>query len=246
MVFQSYALFPHMTVAENIRFGLKMRGAPDAGRIARALELVRMTGYETRRPAQLSGGQQQRVALARALVIEPPVLLLDEPLSALDAKLRLAMRVELRELQRRLGITTVFVTHDQDEAMAMADRVAVMDGGRIAQIADPETLYRRPATAFVAEFVGRINRLDGIVPGTAMIRPELVQLQPLASPAIDAGDLSLDGRVGDVIFAGDRIEIHVTVGDRRLVSTRPSAGALPPPIGAHIRVTWRREDMLIY
>jgi ABC-type Fe3+/spermidine/putrescine transport system ATPase subunit len=202
-----------------------------------------MAGFETRRPAQLSGGQQQRVALARALVTEPPVLLLDEPLSALDAKLRLAMRVELRELQRRLGITTLFVTHDQDEAMAMADRVAVMDGGRIVQIAAPETLYRRPATPFVAEFVGRINRLDGIVPGIAMVRPEFVRLRPIGGGEDEIG---LDGEVADLIFVGDRIEIHVRSGDRRILCTRPSAGDPPPPLGSAVRASWSRDDMLVY
>ncbi|MBM3600045.1 MAG: ABC transporter ATP-binding protein [Alphaproteobacteria bacterium] len=258
MVFQSYALFPHMTVAANVGFGLKMRGEVDGGRVGRMLELVRMSDFGTRRPAQLSGGQQQRVALARALVTEPPVLLLDEPLSALDAKLRLAMRTELRELQRRLGITTLFVTHDQDEAMAMADRVAVMDQGRIVQIADPVTLYRKPASPFVAEFVGRINRLDNIIPGIAsriaMVRPELVQLSAAGAPSDGArsdhsdaaAGLAIDGEVIDLVFVGDRIEIHVRAGDLRILSTRQSSGEPPPAIGTRVRATWRRDDLLVY
>jgi putative spermidine/putrescine transport system ATP-binding protein len=247
MVFQSYALFPHMSVAANVGFGLRMQGIArgEAGeRIARALQLVRMEGFDERRPAELSGGQQQRVALARALVTAPPVLLLDEPLSALDAKLRLAMRTELRELQRRLGITTLFVTHDQDEAMAVADRVAVMDQGRIVQIAEPEAVYRRPATPFVAEFIGRINRLDGLVDGVAMVRPEHVQLR--AQGEARDGEIGVEGRVVDVVFAGDRLEIHVDAGDRRLVCTLAATAGKPPAIGSAVRAAWSRTEMLVY
>jgi ABC-type Fe3+/spermidine/putrescine transport system ATPase subunit len=185
MVFQSYALFPHLNVADNVAFGLRMRGIrrPDAAaRVQEALALVRLEGLAERRPSQLSGGQQQRAALARALVSEPPVLLLDEPLSALDAKLRLAMRLELRELQRRLGITTIVVTHDQDEAIAMADQVAVMNAGVIEQVASPETVYRSPATPFVAEFVGRTNRLEGRIDATGAFQvtglPRSIALHP--------------------------------------------------------------------
>ncbi|MFD6202765.1 ABC transporter ATP-binding protein [Streptomyces rubiginosohelvolus] len=166
MVFQSYSLFPNMTAAENIAYGLRVRGRGTAERKARAgelLDLVGLPGREGHYPHQLSGGQQQRVALARALAISPKVLLLDEPLSALDAKVRLTLREEIRRIQLELGITTVFVTHDQEEALSMADRVAVMKDGRLEQCAAPGELYDRPATPFVAEFVGTMNRLPGTV-----------------------------------------------------------------------------------
>ncbi|WP_347568459.1 ABC transporter ATP-binding protein [Streptomyces sp. 891-h] len=166
MVFQSYSLFPTMTAAENVAYGLRVRKVPKAERAARAtelLELVGLPGREKHYPHQLSGGQQQRVALARALAIRPRILLLDEPLSALDAKVRLQLREEIRRLQLELGITTVFVTHDQEEALSMADRVAVMKDGRLEQCASPNELYERPATPFVAEFVGTMNRLPGVV-----------------------------------------------------------------------------------
>jgi spermidine/putrescine ABC transporter ATP-binding subunit len=166
MVFQSYALFPHMTVARNVSYGLRMRRIPAAEanrRVAEALELVRLTGLADRYPAQLSGGQQQRVALARAIVIRPSVLLLDEPLSNLDAKLRQGMRFEIRQLQRRLGITTLFVTHDQEEALTLSDRVAVMNQGRIAQIGTPQDIYRNPRSLFIAEFIGEVNLIEGVI-----------------------------------------------------------------------------------
>jgi len=166
MVFQNYALFPHMTVAENLAFGLEMRKVAKPRmreRIAEVLDMVQLAGFGGRYPRQLSGGQQQRVALARALVIEPAILLLDEPLANLDAKLREEMRVFIRELQRRVGITTLYVTHDQAEAMTMSDRVVVMLGGRIAQIGPPSEIYERPATRAVAEFVGQVNILDATV-----------------------------------------------------------------------------------
>ena len=173
VVFQDYALFPHMTVAENVAFGLKMRkvgAAETRERVAKALDLVQLTGLSERRPLQMSGGQRQRVALARALVINPTVLLLDEPLSNLDLKLREEMRVEIVAIQRRLGITTVFVTHDQSEALVMSDRIAVMNAGRIEQIGDPAAIYERPATRFVAEFIGRMNLLNGVVTGERSVR----------------------------------------------------------------------------
>ncbi|MFO1055509.1 MAG: ABC transporter ATP-binding protein [Dongiaceae bacterium] len=164
MVFQSYALFPHMNVRQNIAFGLKMRNlkaAEQARRIDEALDMVGLHGLEARRPGQLSGGQQQRVALARAIVTRPDVLLFDEPLSNLDAKLREKVRVEIRQLQRRLGITTLYVTHDQAEALAISDRIVVMNGGRIEQVGDPGTVYRAPRTAFVADFLGATNIVNG-------------------------------------------------------------------------------------
>jgi spermidine/putrescine transport system ATP-binding protein len=167
-VFQSYALFPHLTVARNIAFGLKMKGWPAkevADKVRHVIEMVALSGLEQRRPAQLSGGQKQRVALARAIVCEPKVLLLDEPLSALDAKLRRAMQVELKRLQKRLGITFVFVTHDQEEAMTMSDRIAVVNRGKIEQLGSPREVYHRPGSAFVAKFIGEANLLEGRIVG---------------------------------------------------------------------------------
>src|SRR6266481_5961370 len=164
MVFQSYALFPHRTVAENVAFGLRMREVPRPEierRVKAALAQVALTGLEERKPGQLSGGQQQRVALARALVVEPPVLLCDEPLGALDRKLRQQMQFELKELQKRLGVTLVFVTHDQEEALAMSDRIAVMNGGKVEQVGAPTEIYNQPTTRFVADFIGDTNIFRG-------------------------------------------------------------------------------------
>lgn len=164
MCFQSYALFPHMNVWENIAFGLKMRKVPEEEqkkRVQRALEMLSLVGFEKRKPAQLSGGQQQRVALARAIVTEPDILLFDEPLSNLDAKLRIQVRVEIREMQKRLGITSIYVTHDQDEALAISDRIVVMNQGHIEQVGDPHTIYLYPKTAFVAGFIGIANIFTG-------------------------------------------------------------------------------------
>jgi putative spermidine/putrescine transport system ATP-binding protein len=220
MVFQSYSLFPHLTAAENVGFGMRLRGVGTVERRKQAgelLDLVGMAGLEDRYPHQMSGGQQQRVALARALAIRPKVLLLDEPLSALDAKVRLQLREEIRRIQQELGITTLFVTHDQEEALSMADRVAVMRGGRLEQCAAPAELYDRPATAFVAEFVGTMNHLPGRMadadlvevagrrlpvdgerpaPGTAvkvLLRPEAITLEPdtgtLGAGTLGAGTL---------------------------------------------------------
>lgn len=173
MVFQSYALFPHMQVFQNVAFGLRMRHI-EKGEIGRrvkeTLELVRMNSFEKRFPKQLSGGQQQRIALARALITEPTVLLLDEPFGALDAKLRQAMQIELRQIQKRLGITTIFVTHDQEEAMTIADRIAVMNHGAIEQCGTPSEIYGQPATLFVADFVGQMNRLEGLLEATDQTR----------------------------------------------------------------------------
>jgi mannopine transport system ATP-binding protein len=164
MVFQRYALFPHMSVAQNVAFPLKMRGVAKREipeRVARILDLVQLGAYAQRYPQQLSGGQQQRVAVARALVFEPPVLLMDEPLSALDKKLRESMQFEIKSLQQRLGVTVIYVTHDQEEAMTLSDRVAVIDRGELVQIGAPADLYQRPRTPFVADFIGRMNFLDG-------------------------------------------------------------------------------------
>jgi putative spermidine/putrescine transport system ATP-binding protein len=209
MVFQSYSLFPHLDSAQNVEFGLRMRKVPTAERRRRAgeaLELVGLGGHGSRYAHQLSGGQQQRVALARALVTEPRVLLLDEPLSALDAKVRVQLRDEIRRLQTELGITTFFVTHDQEEALAVADRVAVMRAGAIEQIGSPEELYHRPATAFVAEFVGLTNRVPGVVAGGALSL--LGGPVPLAAPTPD-GPVTAYVRPEDVLLAADGVPATV-------------------------------------
>ena len=192
-VFQHYALFPHMTVAQNVEYGLKVRGVARADRQRRAgeaLDMVRLTGYANRKPAQLSGGQQQRVALARALVGRPKVLLLDEPLGALDLKLREQMQLELKALQRQLGITFIFVTHDQQEALSMSDRICIFNQGKIEQIAAPDTIYDAPATPFVARFVGTVNLFEGEQARRLcgddrqmMVRPERIRLAEAGTPA---------------------------------------------------------------
>ena len=187
MVFQSYAVFPHMTVYDNVAYGLRVSDTPRAEigpRVIEAIDQVQMGEFANRKPDQLSGGQRQRVALARALVKRPKVLLLDEPLSALDAKLREAMRLELSQLQRKVGITFIIVTHDQDEALSMADRIAVMEAGKVRQIAPPGALYEQPANRFVADFIGRVNLLDGRVraAGNGAIRIDVKGLGELALP----------------------------------------------------------------
>jgi putative spermidine/putrescine transport system ATP-binding protein len=213
LVFQDYALFPHMTVAENVGFGLRMRRVPRgemAQRVAEALELVQLSGLGERRPSQLSGGQRQRVALARALVIRPAMLLLDEPLSNLDLKLREEMRVEISALQRRLGIATVFVTHDQGEALTMSDRVAVMRQGHIEQIGTPGDIYERPATRFVAGFIGAANVIDERE-GVAVIRPERLKLSaPGQQPS---GARSWPVQVERVVYLGPRLELRLRRAD---------------------------------
>src|SRR5437764_690823 len=186
LVFQNYALFPHMTVAQNVAFGLEMRNVPKGEmqkRVGEALALVRLEAYGARRPRELSGGQQQRVALARALVIRPSLLLLDEPLSNLDAKLREEMRGEIRDIQRRLGITTVFVTHDQVEALSMCDRVAVMGGGRLVQFGTPFEIYERPRDPFIADFVGRTNKLAGSVADAGLVAVGPLTLRAAETPS---------------------------------------------------------------
>jgi spermidine/putrescine transport system ATP-binding protein len=268
-VFQSYALFPHMTVEDNIAFGLQMRkvdGAEAKRRVAEVIELVQLQGRETRKPKQLSGGQQQRVALARALVNHPKVLLLDEPLGALDLKLRQAMQVELKQLQERVGITFVYVTHDQEEALTMSDRIAVMDGGQLLQVGTPEEIYARPRTRFVADFIGDTNLLrataedeaharlpDGTTIRvaheatagselTVAIRPEHVGLRRPDSdrdPSLDA----LHGEVTLVSFLGNAILYEVT-GDSGDPPTRirirqgNAPGIEHFDVGDRVRVRW--------
>jgi iron(III) transport system ATP-binding protein len=241
MVFQSYAVWPHMTVAENVAFPLKLRKAGKPARrakVAEVLELVELAEFADRYPHQLSGGQRQRVALARALVYEPSVLLLDEPFSNLDAKLRERARVWLKHLQHRLGLTTVFVTHDQDEAMQMSDRILVMDEGRIQQIATPEDAYRRPANRFVASFLGRCNLLPGVVRArrgdgileigtdvTIAIRPESIRLvESTDSGAANVADRAnaLDVMVTEASFLGDHYEYAVAAGSIELIAQSQS------------------------
>ena len=242
MVFQNYALFPNMTVGENIAYGLKLRKIPAVERlerVARLLEMVHLQGLAHRRIDQLSGGQKQRVALARALAVEPRVLLLDEPLTALDAKLRESVRSDLNQLLRELGITAVYVTHDQGEAMALGDRIVVMEKGKIAQIGTPQDIYYAPANAFVAEFIGTMNRLDGLcsggrlqlaagslpspdkaeqgMPAAAMFRPEDVQVLDEHDPAG-----SLHGVIRNTFFMGDRTRFEIDVKDARMLIAETS------------------------
>jgi spermidine/putrescine transport system ATP-binding protein len=237
-VFQSYALFPHMTVAENIAFGLQMLKLPAAqvkSRVAEMLELVKLTGLAARRPAQLSGGQQQRVALARALANHPKVLLLDEPLSALDLKLRKEMQIELKKLQLATGITFVFVTHDQEEALTMSDRVAVMSHGKILQIGSPAQIYEHPTVRFVADFIGETNFLpahvSAVIGGMATVRlPGGTEFQTATAPGVGNGmDVTvavrperaglsrsggvLKGRVENVVYFGTDTTYHLTLAD---------------------------------
>jgi putative spermidine/putrescine transport system ATP-binding protein len=226
VVFQDYALFPHMTAGENVAFGLRMRGVPRGEmdqRVNEALELVQLRGLAHRRPLELSGGQRQRVALARALVIRPAVLLLDEPLSNLDLKLREEMRVEIAGLQRRLGITTVFVTHDQGEALVMSDRIAVMNAGRIEQLGSPADVYERPATGFVAQFIGRMNFLRG-EGKTMAIRPERAQL----GREKPGSGFARPATVRHVLYLGATLEYHLELesGERGLVEA-PNHGRAP-------------------
>jgi putative spermidine/putrescine transport system ATP-binding protein len=255
-VFQDYALFPHMSVLENVEYGLKVRRVAAAVRRQRAvemLELVKLRELGERRPGQLSGGQRQRVALARALINHPKVLLLDEPLGALDLKLREAMQIELKALQRELGITFVYVTHDQGEALSMSDRVAVFDHGRIVQVDTPRVLYGRPRSSFVAEFVGGANvlsaqlaaRLLGIARPVA-IRPE--QMLILASGATpDAGWVSCAGTIADSQYHGATLRLQVRTGDGELLTVARSDVAGDDPVtrtGAAVDVTWSRASVV--
>jgi putative spermidine/putrescine transport system ATP-binding protein len=255
-VFQDYALFPHMSVAENVAYGPMVRGAGAAERMKRAaemLELVRLGGYGDRRPGQLSGGQKQRVALARALINQPRVLLLDEPLGALDLKLREEMQAELKGLQQRLGITFVFVTHDQGEALSMADRVAVFSQGRIEQLDTPRELYARPRTAFVASFVGSANVVAATMAEhlagrrvAFAIRPELIEVLPDGASAPD-GRVRCSGTLEDVLYHGASSRCHVRVDAETLIAiTRAeSASATPLPAqGSTVALAWRPESMV--
>jgi len=242
-VFQDYALFPHMSVRENVGYGLMVRGVGRAQREARAdqlLELVRLPGVGDRRPSQLSGGQRQRVALARALINEPKVLLLDEPLGALDLKLREQMQVELKSLQQRLGITFVFVTHDQHEALSMSERIGVFNHGRLEQIGSPREIYERPATRFVAQFVGAANLIDGEIARRyaggapcALLRPERIEF------GAPQGALA-SGRVVQVQYFGAFSRVSVDCGVMTLAVDRPASSAPVEP-GAQVHLHWRDD-----
>ncbi len=236
-VFQSYALFPHLTVLENVGYGLKQRRVDRAARKRRAreaLDLVRLSGFDGRRPRELSGGQQQRVALARALVLEPRVLLLDEPLGALDLKVRRELQIELKRIQERVGITFVYVTHDQEEAMVMSDRVAVMNHGRIEQLARPAEIYDTPATQFVAEFIGETNFID--TGGRQLaVRPEALELTAVGSGTIG-------GEVVVAMVVGPSIQWVVRTDDgQELLVRRQRNGTSTADAwqhGARVEVTW--------
>jgi putative spermidine/putrescine transport system ATP-binding protein len=250
MVFQSLALFPHLDVGGNVAYPLRIRGAPAAeqrARVEELLELVRLPGYARRPVSALSGGQRQRVAIARALALRPRLFLLDEPLSALDAKLREAMQIELRQLQQRLGVTTVIVTHDQREAMTMADLVVVMNAGRIRQAARPVDIYRRPADAFVADFIGQTNLLkvtraqggaafaDGHIPGLALpggATEATVSLRPEDLRLVSPEGAALTGRVSFIRDLGATVEFFIEVGGATLVASAPPADRPDVEIGA--------------
>ncbi|MFI6929623.1 ABC transporter ATP-binding protein [Streptomyces sp. NPDC050287] len=257
-VFQDYALFPHMTLEQNVAYGLKIRKVPKAQRLERAREAlanVRLEGFGKRRPSQLSGGQRQRVALARALVNRPKVLLLDEPLGALDLKLREEMQVELKALQREVGITFVFVTHDQDEALTMSDRIAVFNQGRIEQVGTPAEVYERPATAFVAGFVGTSNLLTGEAAqkvvgavGTYSVRPEKIHLlhSPDALGAAEDGHTSAVGSVAEVVYLGDatRFIVDLDVGGRLTAlqqNKETSSDEVAAYRGTRVRLQWQER-----
>jgi putative spermidine/putrescine transport system ATP-binding protein len=262
MIFQSYALFPHRSVAQNVAFGLRMRALERneiAARVGEALRLVALQGYEDRLPAQLSGGQQQRVALARAIVIRPSVLLCDEPLSALDRKLRQTMQFELKQLQQQLGVTLIFVTHDQEEAMTLADRIAVMHAGRIEQIATARDIYHRPLTRFVSDFIGEINLFQGewregsfvwqgkVLPapggprsggGTIGIRPERMRLTSAAGAA-------LTGEIKSVTFVAGQLIYHVSVEGERSVLVKDVDTSAVSAIGTHVGIAWTAPDVVV-
>jgi putative spermidine/putrescine transport system ATP-binding protein len=250
-VFQDYALFPHMTVAENVEYGLRIRKVPKAQRrerVEEALAMVRLTGFGKRKPTQLSGGQRQRVALARAIVNRPQVLLLDEPLGALDLKLRQEMQIELKQIQQEVGITFVYVTHDQEEALTMSDRVAVFNDGRIEQVGPPADLYERPATEFVASFVGISNMLerDG---RRFTVRPEKIRiLDEGDSP--EGGAHVENGRIRDVVYVGmvTRYVVDLDVGGELVVvrqNLQTTSADVVDARGKAVRLEWRPEQTYV-
>ena len=231
-VFQNYALFPHLSARENIEFGLKRRRAPNIhARVREALELVSLTGKESRHPAELSGGERQRVALARSLVLAPDVLLLDEPLAALDPKLRKQMRVELKAMQRRVGITFLLVTHDQEEALSMSDQLAVMNEGRIEQVGSPEDVYLRPESRFVAGFLGAVNWIQGVG-----LRPESLRVE--REPAERSAPATVTGSV----FLGDRVQVQVRLGSGEDAIAQLPRGAARFQPGEAVHLSWNAAD----
>jgi putative spermidine/putrescine transport system ATP-binding protein len=273
MVFQSYALFPHMTVGENLSFPLEVRGMGKTDReekVMRALEMVQMGDFAGRRPAQLSGGQQQRIALARALVFEPELVLMDEPLGALDKNLREQMQYEIKHIHDNLGVTVVYVTHDQSEALTMSDKVAVFDDGRIQQLAPPDDLYERPENAFVAGFIGENNTLRGRVTGidgdtckvrlddgseiralrvnvegdgaqtTLSLRPERVRIDAKE----DQFDNVFEGKVQELIYLGDhiRVRVHLCGNDQFIVKLPNASGERRVKVGETLRLGWASKD----
>ncbi|MGB3832967.1 MAG: ABC transporter ATP-binding protein [Mesorhizobium sp.] len=272
MVFQAYALFPNLTVAQNVAFGLKIAGMPKAEtdrRVGELLELIKLPQLGDRYPYQLSGGQQQRVALARALAPKPKLLLLDEPLSALDAKVRVALREEIRAIQKELGITTVFVTHDQEEALSISDRIAVMYNGKAEQVGAPFEIYNRPATKFVANFVGTLNVLEGVVSdaGTGRVRLNSGELtlkgklngsrtgdtlslalrpEAIALGARPGNDSRLEGEIADVHFLGSVIRVRVGLGDAAIsLDTFNNSSTPPPRVGDKAEISFSSGDVLV-
>jgi putative spermidine/putrescine transport system ATP-binding protein len=258
IVFQSYALFPHMTAAENVAFGLEMRKVSRTERTERvraALTLVGLAGYEDRHPRRMSGGQQQRVALARALVIRPNVLLLDEPLSNLDARLREDMQIELRQIQRNLGTTTILVTHDQIEAMSLSDRIVVMSKGRIEQIGTPQEVYERPASAFVAQFLGKTNEFAATVDRAASPARLIAGTWSAPAPAgvagpvtvsvrperISFGDNGLSGRIVSRIFQGNQWLFQCETECGPAIVIRQNDGRAQPDQGATVHLIWHDD-----
>jgi spermidine/putrescine transport system ATP-binding protein len=242
-VFQNYALFPHLTAAENIAFGLKRKNRPDIERRVReALELVRLAGKESRYPAQLSGGERQRVALARSLVLQPDVLLLDEPLAALDPKLRKQMRLELKEMQRRVGITFLLVTHDQEEALSMSDQLAVMNAGAIEQVGTPQDVYLRPRTRFVAGFLGAVNWIDGVG-----LRPEVTRI---ARTEPSNGGRFRPATVTGSVFLGNCVHVLTRLENGEdVVAEIPRDDSFKPgtyQTGERIHVCWNPSDEMIF
>ena len=273
-MFQSYALFPHLTIFENVAFGLRLRKVQASEvkrRVGDALNLVGLTDLSERFPRQLSGGQQQRIAIARSVVLEPRILMFDEPLSNLDFKLRVVMRTELRELQRRLGKTTIYVTHDQSEALALSDRIVVMSNGHIEQIGSPREIYERPANAFVADFIGNSNLLDAVVlesaadatvirtdrgltlraapaarsPGdrvVAMIRPEHVRFLAAGEPAVEN---AMTVRIAQATYLGQDAHLQVVSGEQGLTAIIQGSVSRNLAVGAEVRAAIAAADILI-
>ncbi|RAX48623.1 spermidine/putrescine ABC transporter ATP-binding protein [Arthrobacter sp. AQ5-05] len=248
-VFQDYALFPHLTVAQNVEYGLKLRKLPKAERarrVAEALEMIQLPQVARRLPSQLSGGQRQRIALARALVLRPQVLLLDEPLGALDKQLREQMQIELKAIQRDVGITFVFVTHDQEEALTLSDRVAVFNEGKIDQVGSPSDLYERPATRFVASFLGNTNLIEGALaqeltgsPALVSLRPEHIVVRPLESVQ-DSGTSAVTAVIEEIVYTGPttRYMARTDHGTQLIVQEQNGASSAAAARGTRVRLEW--------